>query len=102
MSTVLVLEESWDKRICLHNIILSDTHIQSLFRGLIREGDIMMIGPSEHGEFHKSTVTSIRRNRAPCRLIKAGQSATLALSGVDKTYIHRVSNACFFMSMQAR
>jgi GTPase len=67
----------------------STTH--SYFRGLIREGDVMMLGPSEHGQFYKSKVMSIRRNRVPCRHIKAGQSATLALTGVEKAYIRRVS-----------
>lgn len=55
----------------------------------------MMLGPSGTGEYNQSKVMSIRRNRAPCRLIKAGQSATLALSGVDKAFIRRVSKKEF-------
>lgn len=51
----------------------------------------MMLGPSEHGEFCGCKVVSIRRNRVPCRHIKAGQSGTLALSGVEKPFIRRVS-----------
>ena len=51
----------------------------------------MLLGPCENGQFHESKVMSIRRNRVPCRHIKAGQSATFALSGVDKTFIRRVS-----------
>ena len=61
------------------------------YRGLIREGDVMMLGPCENGQFRESKVMSIRRNRVPCRHIKAGQSATLALAGVEKTFIRRVS-----------
>lgn len=55
----------------------------------------MMLGPSENGEFYGCKVISIRRNRVPCRHIKAGQSATLALSGVEKTFIRRVSMRAF-------
>ena len=51
----------------------------------------MMLGPGEHGQFYDGKVMSIRRNRVSCRHIKAGQSATLALSGVEKTFIRRVS-----------
>ena len=69
----------------------------SFLRGLIREGDIMMLGPSERGDFTKTRVVSIRRNRVPCHYIKAGQSATLALSYVEKMSIRRVSWASFFV-----
>ena len=51
----------------------------------------MMLGPSEHGEFYGCKAVSIRRNRVPCRHIKAGQSATIALSGVEKALTRRVS-----------
>jgi hypothetical protein len=37
------------------------------------------LGPFEDGEFKPVLVTSIRRNRAPCRLVRATQSAALAI-----------------------
>lgn len=37
------------------------------------------LGPFEDGTFRPVTVTSIKRNRAPCRLVRATQSAALAI-----------------------
>ena len=48
-------------------------------RGIITEGMRLKVGPFEDGSFRVVTVTSIKRNRAPCRLVRATQSAALAL-----------------------
>ena len=48
-------------------------------RGIITEGMRLQVGPFEDGSFRVVTVTSIKRNRAPCRLVRATQSAALAL-----------------------
>ncbi len=48
-------------------------------QGIITEGMRLNAGPFEDGSFRGVTVTSIKRNRAPCRLVRATQSAALAL-----------------------
>ena len=60
-------------------------------RGVLREADKLLLGPSLDGGFHPVIVTSVKRNRAPCRVVRAGQAASAALSGVDRTLLRRVS-----------
>ena len=50
-----------------------------LMSGVIRSGDKMSVGPFEDGHFEQVAVTSVHRNRVPCRVVRAGESATLAL-----------------------
>lgn len=63
----------------------------SLLRGTIKEDESLVIGPTTTGKFLPVTITSIRRNRAPCRDVRAGQSASLSLEGVEKDDIRKVS-----------
>ena len=60
------------------------------YSGAIREGDRVLVGPKEDGSFTETTVASLHRNRAPCRLVRAGQAATVALTHVERTDIRRV------------
>ena len=48
-------------------------------QGIITEGMSLNLGPFEDGTFRSVVVTSIKRNRAPCRLVRATQSAALAI-----------------------
>ncbi len=49
-------------------------------QGIISEGMTSLhVGPFEDGSFKPVTVNSIRRNRAGCRLVRALQSAALAI-----------------------
>ena len=48
-------------------------------QGIITEGVTMNVGPCEDGSFRPVTISSIKRNRAPCRLVRATQSAALAI-----------------------
>lgn len=48
-------------------------------QGIITEGMVLNLGPFEDGSFRPVNVTSIKRNRAPCRLVRATQSAALAI-----------------------
>ena len=57
---------------------------------MVREGEQMLIGPTLNGGFQGVTVTSVKRNRAACRVVHAGQSASIALSGIDRTLLRRV------------
>ena len=52
-------------------------------RGCIKQDEVFLIGPQEDGSFAKVKVTSMHRNRFPCRLVKAGQAAGLALAPVE-------------------
>lgn len=49
-------------------------------QGIITEGMALNLGPFEDGSFRPVTISSIKRNRAPCRLVRATQSAALALN----------------------
>ncbi|XP_068627207.1 GTP-binding protein 2-like [Battus philenor] len=50
-----------------------------LARGQLYEGDNLIIGPLDTGEFVEISVKSIYRNRVPCGSVRAGQSASLGL-----------------------
>ncbi|XP_048002795.1 GTP-binding protein 2-like [Leguminivora glycinivorella] len=52
-----------------------------LARGTLYEGDNLIIGPLDTGEFVPISVKSIYRNRVPCGCVRAGQSASLGLAG---------------------
>ncbi|XP_023938424.2 GTP-binding protein 2 [Bicyclus anynana] len=51
-----------------------------LARGQLHEGDNLIIGPLDTGEFVEISVKTIYRNRVPCGSVRAGQSASLGLS----------------------
>jgi len=48
----------------------------------------MRIGPMKNGSFQDVSVKSIHRNRVPCRVVRAGQSAAICLN----TYIPNLRN----------
>ncbi|XP_059096502.1 GTP-binding protein 2-like isoform X2 [Tigriopus californicus] len=48
-------------------------------QGIITEGMTMNLGPFPDGHFQSVSVSSIKRNRAGCRLVRATQSAALAI-----------------------
>ncbi|XP_075159583.1 GTP-binding protein 2 [Haematobia irritans] len=51
-----------------------------LVKGVITENMPMKIGPLPCGSFHPVTVQTIHRNKAPCRVVRAGQSASLSFT----------------------
>ncbi|XP_071500068.1 GTP-binding protein 2-like [Diadema antillarum] len=55
----------------------------TLYRGIIKEQDSLLLGPNEEGTFSKVTIQSIHRNRSASRVVRAGQAATLALGEID-------------------
>ena len=57
---------------------------------MIREGDHVLVGPKEDGSFCETSVTSIRRNRTPCRMVRAGQAVTVTLAHVERTDVRKV------------
>ncbi|KAB0801296.1 hypothetical protein PPYR_05650 [Photinus pyralis] len=50
-----------------------------LSAGVLVEGSPVQIGPHADGSFTKAKVKSIHRNRVPCRMVRAGQSASICL-----------------------
>lgn len=62
----------------------------TLCSGICREGDHLVVGPTDSGQFHKLTIGSIQRNRSACRVLRAGQAATLALGNFDRSLLRKV------------
>ncbi|XP_005099040.1 GTP-binding protein 2 [Aplysia californica] len=58
-------------------------------RGSIREGDQLMLGPSDDGSYRKVKVKTVHRNRLPCRLIQAGQAACVALQDIEREAVRK-------------
>lgn len=64
-----------------------------------------MVGPTDSGQFHQLTVGSIQRNRSACRVLRAGQAATLALGDFDRSLLRKVSTfltGCLLFSLQTK
>ncbi|XP_037637657.1 GTP-binding protein 2 [Sebastes umbrosus] len=61
----------------------------TLYSGICREGDDLVVGPTDSGQFHKLTIGSIQRNRSGCRVLRAGQAATLALGNFDRSLLRK-------------
>ena len=59
-------------------------------RGSIREGETLLLGPSDNGAFKEVQVGTVHRNRLPCRLIQAGQAASVALVNVKREHLRKV------------
>ena len=58
-------------------------------KGIITEGISLSLGPFDDGTFRPVIVNSIKRNRAPCRLVRASQSAALAISDTPVSVVRR-------------
>lgn len=53
-----------------------------LVKGILQEKSAMQIGPLQDGSFFPMTVQTIHRNKAPCRVVRAGQSASLSFANI--------------------
>lgn len=65
-----------------------------LTQGVIREGDVLLAGPDHAGDFQSVRVMSLQRNRVACRMVRAGESATLALQVQRPQAIRRGTVLC--------
>ena len=72
----------------LEDLIINNALL--VISGTIREGDKVQVGPNEECRFKVTEVSSIHRYRSPCRLVKAGQTATLALKDIDRSIVRKV------------
>ena len=77
----------------------------TVLRGSIKEGDQLLLGPDNRGSFHPITVLSLQRNRLPCRMATAGQTACISLGNLDQCPLRKVSCCymyivymCFYLS----
>nr|XP_055074821.1 GTP-binding protein 2b [Misgurnus anguillicaudatus] len=61
----------------------------TLYSGVCREGDRLVVGPTDDGKFLRLKVCSIHRNRSGCRVLRAGQAATLALGNFDRSLLRK-------------
>ncbi|XP_056442681.1 GTP-binding protein 2-like [Gadus chalcogrammus] len=61
----------------------------TLYSGVCREGERLLVGPTDAGGFLRLRVGSIQRNRSGCRLLRAGQAATLALGNFDRSLLRK-------------
>ncbi|XP_048865628.1 GTP-binding protein 2-like isoform X2 [Brienomyrus brachyistius] len=61
----------------------------TLYSGICREGEQLVVGPTDEGKFLGLKVCSIQRNRSACRVLRAGQAATLALGSFDRSLLRK-------------
>jgi len=61
----------------------------TLTSGSISENTNLLIGPSSRGTYERVTVTTMQRNRTPCRVVRAGQAASISLQGIDKDDVRK-------------
>ncbi|XP_010900031.2 GTP-binding protein 2b isoform X2 [Esox lucius] len=61
----------------------------TLYSGVCCEGERLVVGPTDEGRFLKLKVGSIQRNRSACRVLRAGQAATLALGNFDRSLLRK-------------
>ncbi len=69
----------------------------TVMRGTIKEGDKLQCGPTDDGRFYNVTVSSIHRNRQPCRVVSAGQAASIQFTPPSECAVRRVcKSGCSF------
>lgn len=61
----------------------------TILRGTVKENDALLLGPTEEGEFIPVKIGSIHRNRLPCRVATAGQTASLSVGCLDSCVIRK-------------
>lgn len=50
-----------------------------MIEGIIREGDEMLLGPDDQGNFSSVSIVSLQRHKIPCNYARAGQKCTMAI-----------------------
>ena len=54
-----------------------------LVKGSIQEQEKLMLGPFEEGEFINVEVQTVQRYHVPCRIVRAGQAASLSIGNLE-------------------
>uniref|UniRef100_A0A8C2ZHI1 GTP binding protein 2 n=1 Tax=Cyclopterus lumpus TaxID=8103 RepID=A0A8C2ZHI1_CYCLU len=71
-----LMQQLTEFQVCLHD-------------GQCENPFLHVLGPTDSGHFHKLTIESIQRNRSACRVLRAGQAATLALGNFDRSLLRK-------------
>lgn len=61
-----------------------------LTQGMVHEGDPVVVGPQEDGTFVKTAIATLRRNRTPCRVARAGEAVTVTLTSLERADVRKV------------
>ena len=61
-----------------------------LTRGMVHEGDPVIVGPREDGTFVNTAIATLRRNRTPCRVARAGEAVTVTLTTLERADVRKV------------
>jgi len=71
----------------------------TLRTGTIKEGDSLLLGPADDGQFYPVTTGSLHRNRLPCRVAIAGQAVCVGIGKADPCPVRkaRINSAYLFM-----
>ncbi|RWS10453.1 GTP-binding protein 2-like protein [Dinothrombium tinctorium] len=72
-----------------------------LVSGIIRENDWLHIGPLVDGSFSDVQVASVHRHKVPCRVVRAGESASLALTNTSTDLTSHVRKGMVLISIES-
>jgi GTPase len=61
----------------------------TLLSGTIHMGDTLLLGPDSLGAFTQCAIKGIQRKRVNVAAVMAGQSASLALKKIKRTFLRR-------------
>ncbi|CAH1791267.1 unnamed protein product [Owenia fusiformis] len=61
----------------------------TLIRGSIKEGEKMLVGPMDTGEFQEVIIQGLHRSRRPCRMVRAGEACSVSLGSHDKSTLRK-------------
>lgn len=50
-----------------------------MIEGIVREGDEMLLGPDDRGNFSNISIISLQRHKIPCNFVRPGQKCTMAI-----------------------
>ncbi|XP_015795657.1 GTP-binding protein 2 [Tetranychus urticae] len=70
-----------------------------LTSGILKEGNWIQIGPNIEGNFVKAQIQSIHRYKVPCRVVRAGESATLALANKEPESLEQLRKGMVIVSL---
>lgn len=60
-----------------------------IVEGTVREGDEMLLGPNDLGEFSTVSIISLQRHKIPCNFARAGQKCTMAIRTNGSTKVRK-------------
>lgn len=60
-----------------------------IIEGTVREGDEMLLGPNDLGEFSNVAIVSLQRHKIPCNFARAGQKCTMAIRTHTNTKVRK-------------